>query len=295
MRFYSLILIIWVQSLYSNISACDVCGCVSMGFSMGEWSPNSKYSLSSNYGFRRFTNSGFKDNFHLAELVFNYRFSSKFHLETRLPFLWAERRYSGALRANEQLQGLGDLSVSLAFELFSILSTSSLQSLYLSAGLNLPTGAYQNSLAEDPFSPNFQLGTASLDYQATLAYQINTKNYMGFVQTAYLLNTRNRYHYTFGNQAFLNLRIGRKIKFKEAKSSWLFFVGLSGEHFARDINERFYYQAGTGGSAAFADIGAYYFLDHWRISLSSQNKIAQRKDSNYKAGNQLKLKINYSF
>ena len=295
MRLYSLILIIWVQSLYSNISACDVCGCASMGFSMGEWSPNSKYSIASNYGFRQFNNLGFNDNFHLAELVFTYRLNSKFHLETRLPFLWAERSFSNALRANEQLQGLGDVSVSLGYELFSILNPSSLQSLYLSAGINLPTAAYQNALAEDELSPNFQLGTASLDYLATLAYQINTKNYMGFAQTAYLLNTRNRYQYAFGNQAFLNLRIGRKVKFKAAESSWLIFTGLSGEHFARDINERSYYQAGTGGSAAFADIGAYYFVERWRISLSYQNKIAQRKDSNYKAGNQLKLKINYSF
>jgi hypothetical protein len=266
-----------------------------MGFSMGEWSPNSKYSLASNYGFRRFNNSGFDDNFHLAELVFTYRFKSKFYLETRLPFLWAERNFFDAPRADERLQGLGDISLSLGYELFNVMHPSSVQSLYLSAGLNLPTGAYQNSLKEDELSPNFQLGTASLDYLAAIAYQINTKNYMGFAQTAYLLNTRNRYNYAFGNQAFLNLRIGRKIEFKEAKSSWLIFTGFSAEHFARDINERSFYQAGSGGSAAFGDFGAYYFKDKWRISLSYQSKIAQSTNSNYIAGDQIKLKLNYSF
>ncbi len=295
MRFYFLILFIWVPSLYSNIRACDVCGCASMGFSMGEISPNSKYSIASNFGFRSFSSQNFSDNFLMAELAFTYRFKSKYFLEMRIPLLSAERSFSDSFRENESLSGAGDLSITFGYEVLNLVSSKSFRSLLVSVGTNLPTGSYQNSTAIDPLSPNFQLGSASIDFLASLAYEYNSKNYMGFGQVAYLLNTRNRYDYTFGNQAFVNFKFGRKISRADSKLNWLLFAGLSGEHFARDINQRSFYQAGSGGAAAFLDLGAYIFYKQWRASLSYLPKIAQSNSSNYLAGDQLKLKFNYSF
>ncbi len=277
--------------LLSSFSAlaCDVCGCASMGFGFDDLSGTSRNAISLRYGLRQFNSSALSDYYHQAELSGIYSLNSKWQLKASLPYLMVNRDAENA--AN--LSGISDATLTVRYTPFYKMADKSIQSLIVGAGVNMPTGTFQdreNSL----LSPNFQTGSASWDILLESRYSLYLKKWRVAAQAAYLINNENKYGYTFGDQFLSQLSLGYGIELK-SKSSIIPAVEVSYEHFNKDVNSRGYYQYGTGGQGLNVGAGISYLAKDWYLTARGGTNIFNESAGSYKPVMQINLSISYLF
>ncbi len=271
-------------------SGCDVCGCSSMGFGIGDWANQGRSLISTNYSLRHFEGPNNDDYFHQLQLNAIWALDERWQLKLSIPWIYAQRSISES-GESKTLNELSDISLALQYRLWSKIGQTSLHNLYLSFGLQAPTGHFQNRPSESLFAPNFQAGSASWDLQFSLQYEYAWRNYLLVFQSAQALNTSNTYGYRFGNQFLQSLKLAKRFDHSD-KASSLLFMSLDHEYLGRDVNQRGYYQYGSGGQAFFSGLGAQYTKQTWSFGLQYQFRLLPAQGE-YQARDQFNLNFSY--
>lgn len=278
-------------SLFSNTSkACDVCGCSSMSFGLGDWANQGRSLLGTSYTLREFQGPTNRDYFHQIQWNGIWAIDESWQLKLSLPFILAQREIEES-GEKKRIENIGDLSLNLQKRIWSQINSNSIHNLYLSLGLQLPSGKFENRPIESLFAPNFQAGSASWDILSAFQYEFAWKRLLFVLQGAFLKNTVNRYHYTFGDQWQHSLKVARRIEFAES-TSMLSFLNLDYEYLGRDINSRGYYQYGSGGQAWFLGAGLQFNHANWSFGLQYQSRPWQAYGE-YQAKQQFNLNLSY--
>ena len=288
MKKYSIALALLVYS--ATAWSCDVCGCTSMGFGLGNWAVNGQSTVGLRYSLRSFKGPEYTDHFHQTEVWGIYALSSRFSLMGAVPYLQATRQLAPGQTGS--LNGLGDATLLANYQFLQTRQGNWAHTASAAAGLNLPTGTFENR-ENSLLAPNFQTGTGSFDFTVQGQYRLNYLENFLVLQGQYLWNTTNRYDYKFGNQFMANLRLGRAFETEQFKL--LIFAGSGFENYARDVNSRNFYQYGTGGQVATTGIGFNFFWQHFWLGAEANTTVWQSLNSNYTPQTQVQINLNYLF
>lgn len=159
-----------------------------------------------------------KENYQTLEAWGGWNITKNIRVMASIPYSFNERINQGSSRSKN---GLGDITVWGYYQLINnrkpVLSKKLLvQSLWLGAGIKLPTGKYNPSDKSSGSSDVnlFQLGTGSVDLNIGAMYDIRLQD-IGLNLTAnYKMNNSNRYHYSYGNKYNLNAQAYYKFNIK---------------------------------------------------------------------------------
>ncbi len=268
--------------------SCDVCGCAGMMMGFGDLSLYPQNTLGISYLSRTFNSSlGSSDHFTQLELSGRYVLNPRWSVRAALPYIWGLKSSS---ESNPILiSGLGDASVKASYVAYYSGTESSSRKWTVGGGVFLPTGRFEDR--ESSLLPqNFQLGSASWDYVFESRYQLSEGDWVGLLQTQYVVNTLNREAYKFGNQSGVQLTVAHKFGF----SKWAVvpLASLAWEYFARDVNSRGYYQYGTGGQGLSFMAGAQVKTKSWLWSIRAGSNLVTNQ-GNYRPGPQVAISVNY--
>ena len=208
------------------VFACDICGCGVGSYYIGILPEFNKKIIGIRYRYNSLrTHIGAggqtsylttRETFHTAELWGGWNISKKFRIMGYIPVSFNQKKNQEATTSKT---GLGDIGVQGFYRLFdqrkSIASKLLVHSLWLGAGVKLPTGKYETP-AKDQAAPSanlFQLGTGSLDFTLNAMYDLRIQDAGINTAVSYKINTANRDEYRYGNkfsasaQAYYKFRI----------------------------------------------------------------------------------------
>lgn len=284
-----IVLAVLLIASYSSM-ACDACGCSGMTVGFGDLSFYNQNSVGLRYSLRQFNaGNGISDFFLQTELNGNYALNSDWSFSLSIPYLYAQRNQP---ESEKSLQGLSDISLKANYFLLRLGNDELNHRIKLGAALNLPTGRFEDH-GETLIPQNFQIGTGSVDFQMELEFQFGYKNWLSMTSAKYLHNSKNPSDYKFGNQARFEALVAYKIAMKKMALVPLFV--LSYEHFDQDVNERSYYQFGTGGESINAQIGIQLKIKKFLFVLNGGGNIRNHTNGDYNPGYQANLSVNYIF
>ncbi len=270
--------------------ACDACGCSGMTVGFGDLSFYNQNSLGLRHSFRQFkTGTGISDYIQQIDLNGSYAINSDWSLSLSIPYIYAQRNQA---ESESNIYGISDITLKANYFLLRMGDEKKSHRIKLTGGLNLPTGKFENREAS-LIPQNFQVGTGGLDFQGELEYQFGYKNWVALSQARYLYNSTNPSNYKFGNQASIQLLFAYKIALK--KIALVPLMGISYEHFDRDINARDFYQYGTGGESINAQLGVQLKLKDFLFSLRGGGNLRNHTNGDYNPGLQTYFSFNYLF
>lgn len=287
--------------------ACDICGCGVGSYYIGILPEFSKKIIGMRYrhNFLR-THIGVggattylttRENYSLAELWGAWNIGKKFRVMMNLPYNFNEK---STHTTSSSKNGIGDVSLSAYYRLIN--KTGSLgnkrlvQSLFVGAGIKLPTGKY-NPVDKQGTNQNtnqFQLGTGSVDYSTSLVYDIRVQDVGLNLNANYKFNGTNKYHYCYGNKLSINTQLYYKWRIKN-KFTVSPNIGVLYENAAKDNDTGF--KVDVSGGAILCG-GAGIEMGYKRIGAGAnfQTPISQDLANGFvKAGNRFMVHIAYSF
>jgi len=306
-------IILIVLILFSiNISkACDICGCGVGGYYIGLLPDFSKRFAGIRYQYSRITTQldpfGNRtaltrdEQYNSMELWGAWNIGNKWRVLAIVPYNFNQKYTSGS-DVLQKKNGLGDIVVNGYYKLFEESNTTSnnkllVQSLWLGAGVKLPTGEYdlieqQNA---NGTSPNiFQLGTGSVDFMANVMYDIRIQDFGVNANATYKINTENKDEYHYGNKIMANASAYYKI----ALGSDMRIAPNLGFAFERQEKDRTmgYRIEETGGKILNGAIGAEINLKRISFGATFQTPLAQNLGAGrIDAGNKILTHISFSF
>lgn len=280
--------IFWMVSIPAI--ACDACGCSGMTVGFGDLSFYNQNSFGISHSFRQFkTGTGISDYIQQVNLKTSYALNTDWSLSLSIPYIHAQRNQSGS---ESRIYGISDITLKASYFLLRSGDEKKSHRVKLATGLNLPTGKFDEREAS-LIPQNFQVGTGGLDFEGELEYQFGFNNWVALSQARYLYNSKNPSDYKFGNQASVQLLIAYKIALK--KIALVPLMGISYEHFDRDINSRGFYQFGTGGESLNAQIGFQLKLKDFLFSLRAGGNLKNHTNGDYNPGLQTYFSTTYLF
>ncbi len=205
--------------------ACDICGCGVGSYYLGILPEFNKRFIGLRYQHKTLrTHLNFDgttsylttdETYQTAEVWGGWNIGKKFRVLAFVPYNFNDRHSS---ELNGSKNGLGDVAVMGYYNLFSKRSVIGekllVQSLYVGAGVKLPTGKYEpaeRTLVQQ--SPNnFQLGTASTDFTLNATYDVRLMDFGINANVNYKINTTNKYDYRYGNKFTSNVLAYYKIR-----------------------------------------------------------------------------------
>jgi len=158
------------------------------------------------------------ETYQTAELWGAWSIGSRFRVMGSVPVNFNHKKNS---EASNRRDGLGDVSLQGYYKMFdkrSSLGKNLLsQSLWMGAGVKLPTGKYEAPSKEPGVNdPNiFQLGTGSTDFSVNAMYDIRLMDFGVNTTLNYKLNTENSEGYRYGNKFSANLQAYYKFRIKD--------------------------------------------------------------------------------
>lgn len=190
-------------ALHSNTFACDVCGGVSSPMTNGLLTTNQFHIVGLHYtgdwyqstNFDVFTSSSrhTKEWMNRLDVFGRYQFARKWNIEALIPL--AMNHYSDNT-VNKTISGLGDILIKTNYNLLDRRDSTRQHLLTLGAGVKFPSGLYVN---HNDTLFNLYPGTGSIDILLSTNYRLNNKN-MGLVMAyTYILKTKNRFGYKYGD------------------------------------------------------------------------------------------------
>lgn len=223
-----LVLIVLISS-FETVKACDICGC-GVGSSYIGILPDFRARI---FGIRYRYNSLWthvgvggsmtyltsRENYRIAELWGGWNLGNHFRIMASVPYNFDERINQGNKATKN---GLGDISVTGFYELLNSRKTVAsdkllVQSLWVGAGVKLPTGRYdpadKTNTAEN--TNLFQLGTGSVDVSLGAMYDIRLQDAGLNMTASYKMNTANKYDYNYGNRLSLSTQAYYKFKVRK--------------------------------------------------------------------------------
>lgn len=284
------LLFLFILSVSARTSfACDACGCSLGGNYFGILPQFNK-----NFVGVRYAQSHFRAHMHHAGSSLPDEFSSdtynrielwsRIYISKRVQLLGFLPYHINQMRGTEQnadVQGVGDVSIMVHVLLFNTgedWATKYKQTLRVGGGLKLPTGKFNQLDAGALLNPNFQRGTGSVDFTASLIYTARY-NQIGFnVESGYKYNMRNRDHYRFGNQFNTQGQVFYWYNMKKLGVTMLPNAGLYMEQAAQ---HRAYLvkKVNTGGSALFFSYGAEVYVKAFALGINVKHPFVQQLHS----------------
>ncbi len=204
--------------IMGQANACDICGCGVGSNYIGILPEFNRHIMGIRYRYNALqTHIGSggaitylttKEVYRTAELWGGWNLGKNFRVMASIPYSFNERVNQGNTNSKN---GIGDVSVSGYYQLVNNkhpvgASKLLVQSLWIGAGVKLPTGKY-NPADKTSLTQNtnlFQLGTASTDFTLNTMYDIRLQDAGINVAASYKLNTTNKYDYAYGNKASIN-------------------------------------------------------------------------------------------
>lgn len=212
----------------ATATACDICGCGVGNSYLGILPDFRKRIFGLRYRYSSlFTHIGAggattyltsKENYSTIELWGGWNIGKKFRMMMALPYSFNERINQGATTSKD---GIGDINLTGYYQLLNskkqLDNKLLLQSLWIGAGIKLPTGQYNPA---DKSSTNentnlFQLGTASTDFTLNTMYDIRLQDAGLNISASYKMNTTNKYEYRYGNKFSMNSQAYYKFRIKD--------------------------------------------------------------------------------
>ncbi len=277
---------------------CDACGCSASGGSMGFGS-----MLNSNFVGIRYFNQHYKstdglysnsawynENFNTIQVWARIPVYKNIQVSALVPYHFHSRE---TLSGNQEIKGMGDLTVLAMYRLYQTHKDSTLlvHTLQVGGGVKAPTGKFDQANAGN-INPSFQVGTGSWDYLLAAEYTLRRKR-LGFnTMLNYVFKTENRKHYRFGNQ--FNYAGTFFYLYEKGKFSMAPQMGFAGEVYGSNYQYKevvrkssgdvFFYKLGFEIGQNKLSVGANLMLP------LNQNLSAGRVEADYRWS----LNLNYS-
>jgi hypothetical protein len=213
-------------------AACDICGCGAGGTYIGILPDFAKKILGLRYRYNHLqshigvngsaTYLTTAETYRVAEIWSGWNIGKKFRVMGSLPFNFNERLNQGVRKSKN---GPGDISLAGFYQLLNqrtMVGKDKLlvQSLWIGAGLKLPTGSY--SATDKSNAANnanlFQLGTGSTDASFHLMYDIRLQDAGFNLSSNYKVNTVNSSGYQYGNKFTTSAQAYYKFKSRKGFS-----------------------------------------------------------------------------
>ena len=288
--------------------ACDICGCGVGSYYVGILPEYNKRFLGLRYQYKTLqTHLGpfgehtpltANETYQSVELWGGWNIGNKFRVLAILPYNLNERK---SQEGKGTKNGIGDMALMGYYKLLNhegMLGNKLLiQSLWLGAGIKVPTGKYeqQERLTVQESPNNFQLGTASVDFTINATYDIRYQDFGLNANVNYKLNTENKYAYRYGNKFSTNVLA--YYKFRIAHSFTVApNAGFLYETAQKDVEDKKYDVAVSGGHSLSAVMGAEFALTGFSLGANYQNVRSQNlAGGRAYAGNRLMVHVSIPF
>lgn len=288
--------------------ACDICGCGVGSYYIGILPEYNKRFIGLRYQHKtlqthlgpqgQVTPLTTDETYQTAELWGGWNFGKRFRALAFVPYNFNQRSSQAESGAKN---GLGDIAVMAYYNLFTNSSSLSskllVHSLWLGAGIKLPTGTYEPSekLAVQESPNNFQLGTASTDFTLNAAYDVRLNDLGINLNVNYKMNTENKYQYRYGNKLTTNALLYYKFrlfhKFTIAPNA-----GVLYETATKDVENNKYNVDVSGGYSTSLVTGFEFATNKFSFGANYQNVVAQElANQRANAGNRLMLHLSIPF
>ncbi len=311
MKKYILICLLLFPSTF-KLLACDICGCGVGSYYIGILPDFSKRFIGIRYRYSSLqTHLGLygertaitaDEDYRIAELWGAWNLGSRFRVMAVLPYNVNHREVAGAGTTGDK-NGVGDVALMGYFKLFEASHTTAssrlfVHSLWIGAGVKLPSGKYDNAerSAENSDAPNnFQLGTGSNDITLNMAYDARLMDLGINVNMLYKVNTNNKYDYRYGNKwtgnALLYYKFLIQQKLRIAPNA-----GVMLESAEKDREYHTFTVSQSGGHVASAVLGAEVSFGRFSAGVNYQKPMSQDlAGGRVKAGSRLMTHISVAF
>ena len=290
----------------TQAKACDICGCGVGSNYIGILPEFSKHIFGIRYRYNALqTHIGAggaitylttKEVYRTAELWGGWNIGKNFRVMASVPYSFNERVNQGIKNSKS---GIGDITLNGYYQLINKKKTVGnnkllIQSLWLGAGIKLPTGEY-NPADKTSNAQNtnlFQLGTASTDFSFNAMYDIRLQDAGANIAATYKVNTANKYDYTYGNKLSINAQAYYKFRVKN-KVLIAPSAGVLYENSQNDIDNKFSVDI-SGGHVLSCTAGVE--LGYKKISIGGnfQTPLSQQLANGIvKSGNRAMLHISF--
>ncbi|MEO6315528.1 MAG: transporter [Chitinophagaceae bacterium] len=246
-----LILVMLASFTFTQLRACDICGC-GVGNSYVGILPDFNKHI---FGFRFRYNSLFshvgvggassyltsKEQYKTIEFWGGWNIGQRFRVMASVPYSFDERTNEGTTKTKS---GPGDIFVAGFYQLVNGKQTVGgrllIQTLWIGGGIKAPTGKYNpvDKLNTTESANLFQLGTGSTDFTLNAMYDIRLQDAGVNASATYKMNTANKYSYRYGNKLSLNAQAYYKFRVKN-KFTVAPNAGVMFEKGQKDIDHMF--------------------------------------------------------
>ena len=251
--------------------ACDICGGVN------HLNPYLFPHLSKTYislGYLRNVYSSAEDGTNSKinnnSLLFSaqYTFSSHLQLLAFVPYHFNQTEVGVATSSTK---GLGDATLLANYNVLRLNTAAVRHAFSLGAGIKLPTGAYNNQLA-DAANGALQLGTGSTDYLANAVYRISAGNFTLSALSTYKYTTPNKSGYRYGDV----LTTGASAVYIINRKNFSLnpYVQVTNETHYRDASNHVL-QSGSGGDVFYTGGGLDISTEKLTFGVNAQTAAHQ--------------------
>ncbi|NIG55745.1 transporter [Chitinophaga sp. Cy-1792] len=291
-----------------KLYACDICGCGVGSYYIGILPDFKQKFVGLRYQYKTLTSHlgpggthsylTTAETYQTAELWGGWNIGKRFRVIGFVPVNFNSRENQGATLRRS---GPGDIAAVGYYQLFDQQQTVGnkllVQSLWVGAGIKLPTGKYEPAEhKENEDTPNnFQLGTASTDFTLNAMYDVRLMDFGINANVSYKVNTGNRYDYRYGNKFTANLLAYYKIR-ATSKVTVAPNAGMLYETAAQDTEAKKYAVDNSGGYTLMGTTGLEVTMGNISLGANWQPVIAQQLANNtLKAGSRAMVHISYLF
>jgi hypothetical protein len=267
---------------------CDICGCGVGSYYIGILPDFNKRIIGLRYRYNQMSSHlgvngstsylTSSEQYQTVELWVAWNLGPKFRIMANIPQNFNKRTNQAGVNKKA---GLGDISFNGFYQLLNkrtVVKSRKLlvQSLWVGAGLKLPTGEYNPADKQNTTSASnlFQLGTASFDYSFNLMYDIRYDDAGLNLNSSYKFNSQNKYEYSYGNK--FNLSVQAYYKWRMVKHlSVSPNAGILIETSKNDIDQRIQVYA-SGGQIVMATLGAETIHKSIAFGFGFQTPVSQQ-------------------
>jgi len=293
-------------TLFTQARACDICGCGVGGYYIGILPDFYKHILGLRYRYNSIlTHIGAGGSttyltthefYKTTELWGGWNIGKKFRVMASIPYSFNERLNQGI---SKEKDGIGDISVNGYYQLLkkrnTVLKNKLLvQSLWVGAGIKLPTGKY-NPADKSGTTQNtnlFQLGTASIDYTLNAMYDLRLQDAGINITGSYKINTANKYNYNYGNKLNASAQLYYKFRIKN-KFTLAPNAGMMYEHSKKDIDNKFIVDI-SGGDLMTGTLGLETSYKKISIGGNWQSPLSQKLANGFvRANNRMMAHVSF--
>ncbi|MBP1649872.1 MAG: hypothetical protein H6Q26_29 [Bacteroidetes bacterium] len=302
------LLVILLMASYI-VRACDICGCGVGSYYIGILPDFKKRFLGLRYQYKTLrshlgvggTTSYLTtdETYQTAELWGGWNIGKRFRVLGFVPVNFNSRENQGVTMHRS---GIGDIAVVGYYQLLDTRTTTGndqllVQSLWVGAGIKVPTGKYESTEHEENENTpnNFQLGTASTDFSVHLMYDVRLMDFGVNMNLSYKMNTSNKYDYRYGNKfssnilAYYKFRINNKVSIAPN-------AGILYETAVKDTENKKYTIDQSGGYSLMGTIGGEATFGRISAGANFQPVISQHlANLQVKAGNRAMVHVTYLF